>query len=108
MSFEYFAKYNRSERKPVCATIDEPVVIFLGLTISDLCVAVVSFLVMAMFFDSPFTGLSLGLICAYLRKAYAKKYPRGTVVQTLWAKGLLKKRFIPNFFQHQSPAIYGR
>lgn len=106
MSLEYFAKYNDAPRKPAFATIDEPVVVFMGLTISDLVVAVVCFLLMAMFANSPFVGLAVGLLCAVIRKQYAKRFPPGTIPQKLWAAGLIRKRNVPVLLKLQEQTIY--
>lgn len=106
MSFESYAKYNDATRKPTFATINDPVVIFMGLTIEDMGVAVVTFLIFAMVLGSPFLGVVLGAVLAYARRAYAKKFPRGAIVHRLWSLGVLKKRMVPKLFEYRKQSIF--
>lgn len=106
MSFESFAKYNDAVRKPSFATINDPVVIFMGLTIEDMGIAVVTFLIFAMVLGSPFLGVVLGGVLAFLRRAYAKRFPRGAIVHKLWSLGVLKKRGVPKLFEFRKQSIF--
>lgn len=106
MSFEYFGKYKLATRKDTFPTINEPVVVLLGMTIADLVVTVLSFLVMTLAFNAPFLGLLAGIACAQLRKAYAKKFPRGTFLHFIWSLGLLPTRRVPRLISRAQTRIY--
>lgn len=106
MSFEYFGKYKEAERRSTHPTIDEPVVVLLGMTIADLLTTVLSFLVMTLFFNAPFIGLITGFVCAKLRKLYALRFPRGTFLQWLWSFGVLKRKHIPVLIRRHQPSTF--
>lgn len=106
MSFEYFGKYKLAARKNTFPTIDEPVVVLLGMTIADLIVTVLSFLLMTLVFNAPFVGLLAGIICARLRKLYTKKFPRGTLLHFLWSLGALPTRRVPRLISRAQARTY--
>lgn len=106
MSFEYFGKYKQAVRKNSFPTIDEPVVVLLGMTIADLIITVMSFLVMTLVFNAPFFGLLAGIVCAQLRKINARKFPRGTLLHFLWSLGLLPTRRVPRLISRAQTRTY--
>lgn len=106
MSFECYSKYYGYKRRPSFPTINSAVVIFMGLTIEDLGIGVVTFLVFAMALGSPFVGILAGSALSYLRRLYTKRFPRGTLVQTLWSRGILTKKYVPSFFRTQQNPVF--
>lgn len=106
MSFEYFGKYKQATRKNSFPTIDEPVVVLLGMTIADLIITVMSFLVMTLALNAPFYGLLAGIVCAQLRKVFAEKFPRGTILHFVWSLGVLPTRRVPRLISRAQLRTY--
>lgn len=107
MSQEYFGKYNKAKRVSLFPTIDDPIVIIMGLTIADLSAGVGTFLVFAIFLGSPLVGLVFAIAAIFFCKQYSKRFPRGALVQSLWRFRLYKKMCVPTLMGRTSQTLYG-
>lgn len=96
---EYFDKYNSFERIDTNPTIDKPLIVFLGLTIPELSIGTMLFVLLGLVGDAPILGLLLGLSTSMFLKHFRKSFPKGVIPQFLSSIGLPAKRGVPNFFR---------
>lgn len=95
---EYFEKYNSFRRIDTNPTIDNPIIVVLGLTISELAFGTTVFVLLGLVGDSPFIGITLGLLLAFLKKRYRKQFPNGFAEHLAWSSGFLGRRDVPRLF----------
>lgn len=106
---EWFEKYNSVPRQKTNASIDKPMIIFLGLTLPDFIVGVVAFLSIVMFWDSAWSAL-VGIVCAVvfcsLSKAYRRHFPPCFLVHFNWSLGFHSLPGIPKLFKKRRFKFY--
>lgn len=96
---EYFDKYNAFERIETNPTIDKPLIVFLGLTIPELAIGTILFVLLGLIGDAPVLGLFLGLITSLFLKHFRKTFPKGIIPQFITSIGLPAKRGVFRFFK---------
>jgi hypothetical protein len=75
---EYMEKYRSVPRLETCVTIDKPMVLFLGLAISDFISGVATFLAVVMFWDSGlavFAAIFGGVAASWMSREYRQRFP---------------------------------
>jgi hypothetical protein len=85
---ESYAKYADMERVQTCLLIDEPPVILLGRTFTELVSSVIAFVGLA-YFGMPFTGLVAAVVLGGMIPLIRVRYPRGFLIHLAWSLGLL-------------------
>lgn len=106
---EWNDKYRDVERIQTHASIDKPMLIFLGLTIFDFVAGVCTFIFVVMSWDS---GLSIFLailgacMASFLSKSYRNTFPPMFLNHLNWSLGLQKFKNIPNFFTKRRFKIF--
>jgi hypothetical protein len=85
---ESYAKYADVERVQTCLLIDEPPVILLGRTFTELVAAVVVFVGLVCF-EFPVLGLVAAGTVGGVIPLIRLRYPRGFLVHLGWSLGLL-------------------
>lgn len=84
---ESYSKYADMARVPTCLLIDEPPVVLLGRTFSELVTSVVVFVAFA-YFEEAWLGLVLAALTGGVLPMYRRRYVRGYLLHLGWALGL--------------------
>lgn len=96
---EYFDKYNSFERVETLPTIDNPIIVILGLTVTELALGTLLFVLLGLLGDAPFLGITLGLSTSFFLKHYRRSLPRGALQHSLWSLGLPCKKGVFQIFK---------
>lgn len=98
---EWMDKYFDAERISTRATIDQPMILFFGLTTLDLIIGVGSCMVVLKLWNSPL-ALPCSVLAAtgsvLLHKTMREKLPPLFFLHLLWALGLLRAKGIRRIF----------
>lgn len=107
---EWLEKYRDVPRHATNASIDKPMILFLGLTLSDFIAGVSIFIFVVMIWDSGFSipvaifGAVASAACA---KFYRTYFPPMFLSHFNWSFGLQKFKHIPNLFQKSRFKVFG-
>lgn len=107
---EWLEKYRDVPRLPTNSSIDKPMIVFLGLTLSDFVLGVSTFIFVVMIWDSGFSipVAILGAIASSsCSKFYRISFPPMFLSHFNWAMGLHKSDYIPNFFYKRRFRVFG-
>lgn len=107
---EYMEKYRSVPRLETCVTIDKPMVLFLGLAISDFISGVATFLAVVMFWDSGlavFAAIFGGVAASWMSREYRQRFSERFLQHWSWAMGLQRVRAVPSFFEKQRIRVFG-
>ncbi len=85
---ESYAKYADMPRVQTCLLIDEPPVVVLGRTFTELVATVISFIGLA-YFGLVWTALLVAILVGGLIPMLRIRYPRGFLVHFAWSMGLV-------------------
>lgn len=106
---EEYTKYNNQQRFETNPLIDEPAIVILGLTLSEMLITIAMFPVMA-FFNQKLLGLVATLLAGYLLPRCRERLKGGLMEHALWSIGFIKPKFMKRlciFSQKQRWQIYG-
>ena len=84
---ETYAKYSNMENVATCLLIDEPPVVLLGRTFSELTGSVVGFVACA-YVNELGLGVVMALVVGGVLPMYRVRFPRGYLLHLCWALGL--------------------
>ena len=99
---EWYEKYASYPRDVTLTTFDKPMLIFLGLTITDFVAGVSSFISLIMLWDSLLSipvAIANGILVSWLAKIYRERCPPRFLMHYSWSKGLSKIKGFPCFFK---------
>lgn len=96
---EYFDKYDHFDRLDTNPTIDNPVIVILGLTILELAIGTALFVFLGLIGNAPLSGLFLGIGSSFLVKKYREHLPKGIAPHVLWSIGLPARSGVPRLFR---------
>jgi hypothetical protein len=85
---ESYAKYADMERMQTCLLIDEPPVILLGRTFSELVTTMMAFVGFA-YFGMPVLGIGAAVVLGGAIPIVRLRYPRGFLAHFGWSLGIL-------------------
>lgn len=107
---EYYDKYKEAPRKETSSAIDKPMLIFLGLALTDFIAGVAAFLAIVMFWDSGVAipvAMGSGVLSAWGSREYRRRFPARFLTHWNWSLGLQRIRGVPSFFTKRRHAIFG-
>ena len=108
--YEWYEKYSSYPRSTTLTAFDKPILIFLGLTLTDFIAGVVGFLIIIMAWDSLLAipiAISFGVFVSWVMKFSRKRFPAHFLMHYSWSKGLAKIRGFPTFFRpNQNQIIF--
>jgi len=107
---EFLDKYRDVPRQETHGSIDKPMLIFLGLTLSDFIAGVSVFITVVMFWDSGISipvAISGACATAILSKFYRNYFPPMFLNHFNWSMGIQKFTNIPSFFRKRRFKSYG-
>lgn len=107
---EYMDKYRAAPRSATCTSIDKPILIFLGLAISDFIAGVGAFIAVVMFWDSGLAALvAIAASCtaAWVAREYRRRCPQRFLQQWSWSMGLQRVADLPVLFEKRRIKIAG-
>lgn len=107
---EYMDKYRDAPRSATCTSIDKPILIFLGLAISDFIAGVGAFIAVVMLWDSGFAALvAIAASCtaAWIAREYRRRCPERFLQQWSWSLGVQRVTDVPVLFEKRRIKIVG-
>ena len=107
---EYMEKYRDAPRSATCTSIDKPILIFLGLAISDFVAGVSAFIAVVMLWDSGLAALvaiAAGCAAAWMAREYRRRCPERFLQQWSWSMGLQRVADVPVLFKKRRIKIVG-
>lgn len=106
---EWLDKYKEVPRLQTCASIDKPMILFVGLTLTDFVMGVSVFICVVMFWDSGWSILCAifgGLAASFCAKFYRNHFPLMGLSHFNWSLGIQKFKCIPSFFHSRHFRIF--
>lgn len=107
---EWMEKYREVPREQTALTIDRPMLIFLGLTLTDFVAGVVVVLAVMMLWDSSaaiLVGLAGGGAASWVAREYRQRCPPRFLQHWSWAMGLQSIRGVPRLFRKRRYVVFG-
>lgn len=107
---EYMDKYRDAPRSATCTSIDKPILIFLGLAISDFVAGVGAFIAVVMFWDSGLAALfAIAASCAaaWVAREYRRRCPERFLQQWSWSLGVQRVTNVPVLFKKRRIKVVG-
>lgn len=107
---EWMEKYREAPRTKTALMIDKPMILFLGLTITDLISGVAVFAVLMSVSNSSLAivvALLGGLGAMYLASEYRRKAPARFLQHWSWSMGLQRVRAVPRLFRKRRYQAFG-
>jgi hypothetical protein len=107
---EWMDKYRDVPRVPTYGAIDRPMLLFLGLTATDLVAGSIFFIVVMVSWDSTFASLGalLGAIStAWLARTTRQRLPNHFFQHFFWSLGFAGTKECPRIFKHRRVVVFG-
>lgn len=107
---EFMDKYKDVPRKETSSTIDKPMLIFLGLALTDFIAGVATFLAIVMFWDTGLAvpvAISSGFLAAWGSREYRRRFPLRFLTHWNWSLGIQHMGSLPTFFGKRRFVIFG-
>lgn len=107
---EWMDKYQDVPRTPTFGAIDKPLLIFLGLTATDLIVGSVLFIVVMVGWDSNFASpaaLVGSFTAAWLARTARQHLPNHFFQHFFWSFGLAGGKDVPRIFGRRRVVVFG-
>jgi hypothetical protein len=107
---EWMDKYRDVPRVPTYSAIDKPLLIFLGLTATDLIAGSVFFIIVMVSWESTFASLValLGSVAsAWLARNARHRLPNHFFQHFFWSLGLAGAKECPRIFKRRRFVIFG-
>lgn len=107
---EWYEKYRDVPRAKTCGAIDKPMLIFLGLALTDFIAGVALFLGIVMFWDAGIAipiAIGSGVLASWASREYRRRFPARFLTHFNWSLGLQRLPGIPSFFRERRVQIFG-
>lgn len=101
---ENFDKYDSFQRLDTNPTIDNPIIVILGLTVFELALGTLVFVFLGLACDAPLSGLVLGITSSFFSKKYRERLPKGIAQHLFWSIGFPARKGVPQFFKFNRAA----